>query len=63
MRTDRYRYAEWIKDGDVLEKELYDHQNDPQENRNVVNEPGNRQLIIKLSEMLRKGRNVDMGTN
>jgi arylsulfatase A-like enzyme len=63
MRTDRYRYAEWIKDGDVLEKELYDHQNDPQENRNVVNEPGNRQLIIKLSKMLRKGRNVDMGTN
>jgi hypothetical protein len=42
----------------VLEKELYDHQNDPRENRNVVNQPGNRQLIEKLSQMLRKGRNV-----
>ena len=60
MRTDRYRYAEWIKDGKAIEKELYDHQNDPQENRNVISEPENRRLIKKLSQMLRKGRNVNI---
>ena len=37
MRTDRYRYVEWKdKQGKVVATELYDHQNDPQENENIL---------------------------
>lgn len=38
MRTDRYRYTEWrsLDDGHVIARELYDHQEDPLETRNVA---------------------------
>jgi iduronate 2-sulfatase len=36
MRTDRYRYVEWTdKTGQVVAREVYDHQTDPQENENI----------------------------
>ena len=40
MTTDRFRYTEWVdqkKDNEVVFAELYDHQDDPQENENVIN--------------------------
>ncbi len=38
MRTDRWRYTEWRVPGtDFLERELYDHQTDPQEDVNLAN--------------------------
>jgi len=38
MRTDLWRYTEWrsIKDGSVVARELYDHENDPGETVNVA---------------------------
>jgi iduronate 2-sulfatase len=41
IRTDRFRYAEWRnwKTGATDARELYDHQSDPDETRNVVDEP------------------------
>lgn len=38
VRTTRWRYTEWraIEGGDVIARELYDHQNDPGESHNVV---------------------------
>jgi arylsulfatase A-like enzyme len=37
MRTNRYRYTEWQdKQGKVVARELYDHQTDPAETKNVV---------------------------
>lgn len=57
MRTDRYRYTEWIhrKTGEVVARELYDHEADPGENVNVAVLPENRGLVGKLSEMLHAG--------
>ena len=38
VRTDRYRYTEWrhLESGEVVARELYDHEEDPQETRNVA---------------------------
>ena len=38
MKTDRYRYTEWrhTKSGETKARELYDHQVDPDENKNVI---------------------------
>jgi iduronate 2-sulfatase len=37
IRTDRYRYVEWVdKKGAIAGRELYDHQADPDENVNVL---------------------------
>ncbi len=54
IRTDRWRYVEWreMKDGSVKFRELYDHQNDPDENRNVAGV--NPQVIADLEPRLHK---------
>ncbi len=40
VRTKDFRYTEWIKigTGELLDRELYDHRTDPQENKNVVDD-------------------------
>ena len=62
IRTDRYRYVEWynwIKEdkmaGDLLSKELFDHQIDPQENKNIAADPAHREIVEALSQQLKKG--------
>jgi arylsulfatase A-like enzyme len=57
MRTDRYRYVEWMnKQGNLVARELYDHQTDPQENENVAGVPANELLMERLSAQLRAAR-------
>ena len=54
MRTDRYRYTEWARPGEAPEGvELYDHDTDPRETRNIAGERG--QLVEQLSARLRAG--------
>jgi iduronate 2-sulfatase len=56
MRTDRYRYTEWQdKSGKPLAVELYDHQSDPAETRNVADAPGNASTLAELSKTLKAG--------
>jgi len=57
MRTKRFRYTEWQdkQTGDVMARELYDHEKDPHENVNVTGDPEYKQEIKRLSEMLNKG--------
>jgi iduronate 2-sulfatase len=57
MRTDRYRYTEWRsrKSGEVVGREIYDHDRDPAENRNIAAHGKNAKLVVKLSAMLRDG--------
>jgi len=42
IRTDRWRYVEWrgLKDGELVARELYDHERDPQETDNVLEAHG-----------------------
>jgi iduronate 2-sulfatase len=58
MRTDRYRYVEWVPRNNrrkIEGRELYDHKDDADENVNVANRPDNRELLAKLSEQLHAG--------
>ena len=57
VKTDRYRYTQWRgKDGKVYARMLYDHQVDPVENVNISELPRNKELVEKMSNMLRELR-------
>ena len=51
-RTDRFRYTEWrdFKSGRVLARELYDHQTDPLETVNVVEQLEYKKWLPELEE-------------
>ena len=57
MRTDQYRYTEWIdrKTGDVKERELYDLKNDPLCKESIVYKPENGDLVNTLHAMMKAG--------
>jgi iduronate 2-sulfatase len=56
MRTDRYRLTRWLnRDGSEMARELYDHQNDPQENVNVAGRPENKALVEELTRQMQAG--------
>ncbi|MBA4190396.1 MAG: iduronate sulfatase [Planctomycetaceae bacterium] len=57
VRTERYRYVEWRKrDGTgVVARELYDHQTDPNEDRNVAGDAANKTVLDQLTKQLAAG--------
>ncbi|UGU17658.1 sulfatase [Sinomicrobium kalidii] len=62
VRTDRYRYMEWYhwdkntkSKGELIAKELFDHENDPRENINIAKDPANKALIAQMHRELSKG--------
>jgi arylsulfatase A-like enzyme len=62
IRTDRYRYVEWYEwnaeentSGELLWKELFDHQIDPLENLNIAEYPESAVIVDSLSLQLKKG--------
>jgi len=58
VQTDRYRYTEWIREstGELLARDLFDHQTDPDENSSIANDPENEELIQTLSSLLDGGK-------
>ncbi|MGH9659925.1 MAG: sulfatase/phosphatase domain-containing protein, partial [Bryobacteraceae bacterium] len=52
IRTDRYRYTEW---GDEKTAELYDHERDPKEYRNLAGDPKHAKLQSEMRAALRGG--------
>jgi arylsulfatase A-like enzyme len=57
VKTNRYRYTEWRGNGSgVYARMLYDHKVDLAENTNVAELPQNKELVKKLSRMLRELR-------
>ncbi len=62
IRTDQYRYVEWYewnkeeeKKGEFLSNELFDHNIDPQENKNIANEIEHEKTVELLSQQLKLG--------
>jgi len=58
MRTDRYRYTEWVtrdEKRELLAQELYDHQVDPQENANLIDDPAYVDVTPKLMAQMKAG--------
>jgi iduronate 2-sulfatase len=54
LRTARYRYTEWRKrqGKEVLARELYDYQADPNESVNRAGDPAHAGLLEKLARQL-----------
>jgi arylsulfatase A-like enzyme len=57
MRTDQYRYTEWIdqKTDEVKFTELYDLTNDPLCKESIVFKPENEKLVAELHEQMKAG--------
>ena len=56
MRTERYRYTRWQNPkGEIVGREIYDHQSDPLENINIANRPEHAQLLESLDQQMRAG--------
>lgn len=57
MRTDRYRYTEWQEtaSGKSVAAELYDHQLDPRETKNVADAAELESTVAELSKKLKAG--------
>jgi hypothetical protein len=60
LRTDRYRYTEWVqksdRDATPAGVELYDHHVDPDENINLAGLPEHTALLAQLRQRLQKER-------
>lgn len=63
MRTDRFRYTEWrsVADNSVVARELYDHDNDPDENINHAGNPRYADQIEELGADLLEARPLGSG--
>jgi arylsulfatase A-like enzyme len=57
IQTDRYRYTEWIKGntGELMARDLFDHETDQDENVNVSHNPEYEDQVIQLSQLLKRG--------
>lgn len=54
VRTERWRYTEWK--GGEEGRELYDHDADPRELRNLAGDPAHAETVAELSRLLAAGR-------
>ncbi len=54
VRTERWRYTEWraIEDGELLARELYDHETDPRETRNLADEAKLAEILAEHAALL-----------
>lgn len=54
----RYRYVEWVETADpskVAARELYDHESDPDEMKNLITEGEDHGVAVRMSALLDKG--------
>ncbi|MDO8542334.1 MAG: sulfatase [Opitutaceae bacterium] len=52
VRTDRYRYIEW--ENGKRGAQLYDYETDPEEKRNLIDDPGHAKVAAELKALVRK---------
>lgn len=62
VRDDRYRLVKWVKKDEVV-YELYDHQMDPDENKNIAADPAIKPVIEKLEKSIDDRIKADMQMN
>lgn len=58
VRTKRWRYNEWVRNGTILSRELFDHASDPHEYRNLAGMEDFEGTCKELSRLLKTGHNV-----
>ncbi len=57
VRTDRYRYTAWVRrqDQQLMARELYDMQNDPDETINIAEDPRQAEAVRELEALRLRG--------
>jgi arylsulfatase A-like enzyme len=57
VRTDRYRYVEWVswETGELVARELYDHETDPRETVNLATRPEHADRVAELGRLRQAG--------
>jgi len=55
VKTDRYLYTEWKKDGKVTHRMLFDHETDPLENVNIAERPEAQEIVATHSRLIQSG--------
>ena len=48
IRTDRWRYTRWGEDALDRNEQLYDHRNDPEEQHNLISDPGHEPVLEEM---------------
>lgn len=56
----RFNYVEWVKlsSGEIIEKELYDHQSDPKETKNVIADDQYIDIVAELAEKCKEQKDA-----
>lgn len=56
IRTDQYRYTQWsdFSTGEIVARELYDHETDPNETKNIALKDENKEIVNMLEELLQE---------
>ena len=54
VKTNRYIYTEWIKQGKVAYSMLFDHEKDPDENNNVVGHSAYKAVVTRMKGLLKR---------
>jgi iduronate 2-sulfatase len=54
VRTERWRYTEW--DDGKQGAQLYDHDNDPKEYKNLTADPKLAETVAQMKKLLEAGR-------
>jgi iduronate 2-sulfatase len=52
VRTERWRYIQW--NGGKQGQQLYDHERDPQERKNLADDPEHAEIVAELRELVRR---------
>lgn len=57
VRTDRYRYTAWVRrqDQEVVARELYDMQSDPDETVNIADDARQAETVRELEALRLRG--------
>ncbi len=56
IRTDQWRYTRWGVDPGRENEELYDHQADPEEHVNLINDPGKQKILSEMRKEFEAAR-------
>lgn len=57
IRTARWRYTRWGENAEKGNEELYDHDNDPEENVNLIDKPGISNILSEMRGKFETARN------
>jgi arylsulfatase A-like enzyme len=57
IRTEKWRYNRWGENADIAKEELYNHENDPEEQENLVGNPEFQSELEQLRSRLDEVRN------